>query len=188
MSRQLSFPKEKIRIYLVEKVHESARQSFEAAGYGVTLVPGSLGGAELREILADAHVLGLRSRTQVRGEDLAQAPRVLALGCFTVGTDQVDLPAARRRGIPVFNAPAGSTRSVAELALADILALSRKLAWRSARMHAGVWEKSAAGAFEVRGRTLGIIGYGRIGRQVAQLAEAIGMRVLFHDIAPVTPQ
>ena len=188
MVHHLSFPKEKIRIYLLEKVHESARHSFEAAGYSVTLVPGSLAGPELREVLADAHIIGLRSRTRIAADDMEHAPRLLAVGCFTVGTDQVDLPAARSRGLPVFNAPAGSTRSVAELAIADILALSRKLAWRSARMHAGVWEKSAAGAYEVRGRTLGIIGFGRIGRQVAQLAEAVGMRVLFHDVAPVPPQ
>ncbi len=188
MPRQLSFPKEKIRVYLAEKVHESAVASFAAAGYGVTQVPGALHGGELAEVLADAHIIGVRSRTHMGADQLREARRLLAIGCYTVGTDQVDLPTARSQAIPVFNAPSGSTRSVAELALGDILALSRKIAWRSARMHTGVWEKSAAGAFEVRGRTLGLVGYGRIGRQVAQLAEAVGMRVLFYDILPHPPQ
>ena len=187
MARHLSFPKEKIRVYLLEKVHESARESFESAGYGVTLVPRALQGAPLHEILAEAHVLGVRSRTQISGDDLQHARRLLSIGCYTVGTDQVDLAAARQSGVPVFNAPSGSTRSVAELTLGNILALSRKVAWRSARMHEGVWEKSALGAFEVRGRILGIVGYGRIGQQVAQLAEAVGIRVLFYDVAERQP-
>ncbi len=188
MTQRLSFPKEKMRVYLLEKVHESARAAFESAGYGVTQVAGALAGAELREVLADAHVIGVRSRTQIRGDDLAAARRLLAVGCYTVGTDQVDLAAARAGAVPVFNAPRGSTRSVAELALGNILSLARKTAWRSARMHAGIWEKSAAGAVEVRGRTLGIVGYGQIGQQVAQLGKAIGMRVLFHDVIEKAPQ
>ena len=188
MTRQLSFPKEKIRIYLAEKVHEAARQTFESAGYRVEQVGGALSGGELQSALVDAHILGVRSRTQIRGAELAVARRLLAVGCYTVGTDQVDLPAAQQHAVPVFNAPRGSTRSVAELAIADMLALARKIPWRSARLHQGFWEKSAAGAVEVRGKTLGIVGYGQIGQQTALLAEAIGMRVLYHDIEAKQPR
>lgn len=182
MAHQLSFPKAKIRVYLLEKVHEAAVGAFEAAGYGVVQVADAARGDELHEMIADAHVIGVRSRTQIRADDLKHARRLLTIGCYTVGTDQVDLAAARRAAVPVFNAPRGSTRSVAELALGNILALARKTAWRSARLHQGIWEKSAAGAYEVRGKMLGIVGYGQIGQQTAALAEAIGMRVLYYDI------
>lgn len=188
MTRQLSFPKEKIRVYLLEKVHEAAVGAFEAAGYGVVQVADAPRGDELHEIVADAHVIGVRSRTQIRGEDFEHARRLLTIGCYTVGTDQVDLATARGAAVPVFNAPRGSTRSVAELALGNILALARKTAWRSARLHQGIWEKSAAGAYEVRGKILGVVGYGQIGQQTAALAEAIGMRVIFYDIEAKQPQ
>ncbi|MCB0322650.1 MAG: phosphoglycerate dehydrogenase [Bdellovibrionales bacterium] len=187
MAKELSFPKEKIRVFLLEKVHPSAQETFEAAGYTVTLVPDALEGEELNAMLAEAHVVGVRSRTQIRAENLEHARRLLTIGCYSVGTDQVDLNATRRKAIPVFNAPHSSTRSVAELTIGNIFALSRKMPHRSAKMHEGRWEKSATGAFEVRGKTLGVIGYGHIGQQVALLGEAIGMTVLYYDVIPKLP-
>src|SRR5207253_4403025 len=131
--------------------------------------------------IADVHILGIRSKTRVTAEALAGARRLLTLGCFCIGTNQVALGAANGRGVPVFNAPFANTRSVAELMIAEIIALSRQLGERSREVHAGTWRKVAAQCFEVRGKTLGIIGYGHIGRQLGVLAESLGMRVIFHD-------
>ena len=135
----------------------------------------------------DAHILGIRSQSQVRAEVLKQCPRLLAIGCFCIGTNQVDVKAACLAGVPVFNSPFSNTRSVAELTIAEIVALHRRLADKSAELHAGKWDKSAAGAHEVRGRTLGIVGYGRIGSQVSVLAEAMGMRVIYFDVLSCLP-
>ena len=134
-----------------------------------------------------SHVLGVRSRTKVREEHLQHARRMLAIGCLSVGTDQVSIQDAARRGIPVFNAPHASTRSVAELTIGGVIALARRLGDKSSALHRGRWDKSLAGAHEVRGHTIGIVGYGHIGQQVGLLAEAFGMRVLFHDVVKKLP-
>lgn len=182
-----SFPKEKIKVLLLESIHPVAREQLAADGFVVTSSDKALEGAALHKAIADVHVLGIRSKTTLTPAALAAAPRLLAVGCFCIGTNQVDTAAARAAGIAVFNSPFSNTRSVAELTIAEIIALHRRLADQSARMHAGDWDKSAAGAHEVRGRTLGIVGYGHIGSQVSVLAEAMGMRVVFFDTASKLP-
>ena len=152
------------------------------AGYtAVTRLPRALDGAELREALQGVHILGIRSRTRITQDILAAADRLIAIGCFSVGTNQVDLDAATRRGIPVFNAPFSNTRSVAELTLAEIVMLMRRVMPRSNAAHQGGWEKSANDSHEVRGKVLGIIGYGNIGSQLSTLAESFGMKVIYYD-------
>jgi len=187
MDGQLSYPKSKIRVVLVEKVHPSAAETFREAGYEVNEIPNALDGEDLLRVMADAHILGVRSRTKVRAEHLAVARRLLAVGCFSIGTDQVELDAATTRGVPVFNAPFSSTRSVAELAICNVLNLARRVPHRSQRMHEGRWEKSVEGSVEVRAKTLGIVGYGHIGQQVGLLGEVLGMDVLFHDVVKKLP-
>ncbi len=187
MAKKYSFPKEKIKIALLEKIHPAAEQTFKDAGYQVESVPNALAKGELKALLADTHVVGVRSRTHIRAEQFKDAKRLLAIGCFSVGTDQVDLDAAARAGVAVFNAPYSSTRSVAELTLGNMLTLARRSAEKSAKMHQGIWEKSVSGAIEVRDKTVGIIGYGHIGKQVGLLAEAIGLNVLFYDIVKKLP-
>lgn len=182
-----SFPRHRIRIALLENVHPAAADALQARGYTVDVIPKALEGADLLEVMTSAHVVGLRSRTKLRAEHLAAAHKLLAVGCFSVGTDQVAIHDAATRGMPVFNAPHASTRSVAELALGCIIALARRLGDKSAALHQQHWDKSLAGAHEVRGRTVGLIGYGHIGQQVGLLAEACGMRVLFHDIVRKLP-
>lgn len=179
-----SFPKAKISVLLLEGIHERGRAMLAEEGFQVRSLAGAAEPGELAGLLESAHLVGIRSRTQLTGAALAGAPRLLAAGCFCIGTNQVDLAAARRGGVPVFNAPHSNTRSVAELTIAEIVALHRRLTDRSSGCHAGKWEKSAAGSHEIRGRTLGIVGYGHIGSQVSVLGEAMGMRVLFFDIAP----
>ncbi len=179
-----SYPKGKIRAVLLEGVHARGAAHLEQEGFQVELMPKALEGAALVRAVAGAHVLGIRSKTQVTAEVLSAAPKLLAVGCFCIGTNQVDLREACTRGVPVFNSPFSNTRSVAELTIAEIVALCRQLVDKSRKMHAGEWDKSAEGAHEVRGRTVGIVGYGRIGSQVSVLAEAMGMRVVFHDIVP----
>lgn len=182
-----SFPREKIKVVLLEGIHPRARELFEGEGFAVDAIPRALEGKALREAASGAHVLGIRSGTRMTGEALAGAPRLLGLGCFCIGTNQVDTASACQHGVPVFNSPFSNTRSVAELTIAEIVALFRRVIERSAQLHAGIWEKSAAGAREVRGKTLGIVGYGHIGTQVSILAEALGMRVIYHDIVPKLP-
>lgn len=186
-----SFPKDSIRVLLVEGVHPVAREAFEREGFSVATHAKALEGPALREAFTASggvHVVGLRSKTQLTCDLIeAASPRLLAVGAFCIGTNQIDLPAARARGVAVFNAPFSNTRSVAELTIAEIIALHRRLVDQSTGMHAGRWDKSAAGAHEVRGRTLGIVGYGHIGSQVSVLAEALGMRVLFYDVAAKLP-
>lgn len=179
---ETSYPRDRIRIVLLENPHPAAAEALREAGYTVDVIPKALEGDELARVVAGAHVLGVRSRTKVREAHLATAGRMLAIGCFSVGTDQVDIRAAARKGIPVFNAPHASTRSVAELTMGAVIALARRLGDKSAALHRRHWDKSLAGAHEVRGRTVGIVGYGHIGQQVGLLAEAFGMRVLFHDV------
>ncbi len=182
-----SFPKDKIRVVLLENIHPLGRAMLEAEGFSVEAMAGAPDEAALLRLVADAHAIGIRSKTDVTPAVLAAAPRLLTVGCFCIGTNQVDLAGARRQGVPVFNSPFSNTRSVAELTIAEIIGLHRRLTDKSAQMHAGVWDKSAAGAHEVRGRTLGIVGYGHIGSQVSVLAEAMGMRVLFYDIIAKMP-
>jgi D-3-phosphoglycerate dehydrogenase len=182
MSTTLSRSKERIKILLLEGISEMAVSALSAAGYGnVERHTKALNGDELREALSGVSMLGIRSRTQLTGAALDGQRSVIAVGCFSVGTNQVDLLAARDMGVPVFNAPFSNTRSVAELTIAEIVMLFRGIFPRSQSAHGGGWDKSAAGAHEVRGKTLGIIGYGNIGSQLADLAEAMGMRVIFYD-------
>jgi len=182
-----SFPVDRIEVLLLENVHPTAHEIIGAEGFRIEAVSSALGEDELADKLRSVHVLGIRSKTRVTERALAEAKRLLTIGCFCIGTNQVDLAAANRRGIPVFNAPFSNTRSVAELIVAEIIALSRQLGDRSREMHEGRWRKAAAGAFEVRGKTLGIVGYGHIGSQVGVLAESLGMRVLYYDTGAKLP-
>jgi D-3-phosphoglycerate dehydrogenase len=177
-----------MQFVLLEGIHANAVQLLQGSGLGhVVQDARALQGAELAQVLAGAHVLGLRSRTQLTGELLAQAPHLLAVGAFCIGTDQIDLQAAAARGIPVFNAPFSNTRSVAELVLAEVILLLRGIPQKNAELHRKVWSKSAKGAHEARGKVLGIVGYGHIGTQVGVLAEQLGMEVVFHDIESRLP-
>ncbi len=171
-----------IRILLLENIHASAREMLAAEGLRVETLTGALKEDELRARLEGVHILGIRSKTQVRKEVLAQAKSLMAVGAFCIGTNQIDLADANRAGVPVFNAPFSNTRSVAELVIAEIVLLARQLGDRSREVHAGTWRKVASGCYEVRGKTLGIVGYGHIGSQVGVLAEAMGMRVVSFDI------
>jgi D-3-phosphoglycerate dehydrogenase / 2-oxoglutarate reductase len=182
-----SFPKSKVKVLLLENVHPAAIDMFRAEEYQVESLPKALSEDELVARIAGVHLLGIRSKTRVSARVLAASSRLLAVGCFCIGTDQVDLAAAELAGVPVFNAPYGNTRSVAELVLAEIVALSRRLADQSKSLHAGEWTKSAAGCNEVRGKTLGIVGFGHIGSQLCIMAEAMGMQVLYHDVVSVLP-
>jgi len=182
-----SFPKGKIRVLLLESVAPSAIQMLEDDGYQVEAFARALTEEELIEQIVEVHVLGVRSKTRVTKRVLAAAKKLLVVGCFCIGTDQVDLAEAERRAVAVFNAPFANTRSVAELVIGEIIALYRKLTLCSQSLHEGVWNKSANGCFEIRGKTLGIVGYGHIGSQVAILAEMIGMRVLYYDVVPKLP-
>jgi D-3-phosphoglycerate dehydrogenase / 2-oxoglutarate reductase len=182
-----SFPKDQIKVLLLENVHPSAHELFHAEGFQLDLLPGALGPDELARRIEDVHVIGIRSKTRVTDAVLAAGRRLLTVGCFCIGTNQVDLAGANRRGIPVFNAPFSNTRSVAELIMSEIVMLSRRLGDRVREMHAGQWRKVATGSFEVRTKTLGIVGYGHIGRQIGVIAEALGMRVLFFDTAAKLP-
>ncbi|HEX7339196.1 MAG TPA: phosphoglycerate dehydrogenase [Rhodanobacteraceae bacterium] len=180
-----SFPKKDIRVLLLEGVSQTAVDGFHAAGYtNVEYHTKALPHDELIERIAEAHIIGLRSRTYLTPEVLAHARRLMAIGCFCIGTNQVDLDVARDAGIPVFNAPYSNTRSVAELVVAEAVMLKRGVPYRNAASHRGEWTKSATDSYEVRGKTLGIIGYGHIGTQVGVLAEAMGMNVIYYDIVP----
>jgi len=182
-----SFPKDQIKVLLLENIHTSAQQIFAAEHFQVEALKQALKEEELIEKISDVHVLGIRSKTHVTERVLAAGKRLLSVGCFCIGTNQVDLGAANRRGVPVFNAPFSNTRSVAELIISEIIALSRKLTERSQEVHTGVWNKASVDCNEVRNKTLGIIGYGHIGRQLGVLAEAMGIRVIFFDISSKLP-
>lgn len=186
--KKLSFNKSRIKFLFLEGLHANATDALTRDGYtAVRNLAKSLTGDALKTALADVHFLGIRSRTEVTEEMLAAAPKLIAIGCFCIGTNQVDLAAAARRGIPVFNAPYSNTRSVAELVLGEIIMLLRGIPEKNALVHRGGWTKSAVGSVEVRGKTLGIVGYGHIGTQIGILAEQLGMRVLFHDIEGKLP-
>ena len=179
----LSLAKDKIRILLLEGINDSAVELITGSGYtSTTRLMTALDGDELDEAIRNVHIIGIRSRTQLTDAVFAKAEKLIAVGCFSVGTNQVDLDAAQRRGIPVFNAPFSNTRSVAELVIGEIVMLFRRIFPRSVSAHDGGWDKSATGSIEVRGKTLGIVGYGSIGSQLSTLAEAMGMRVIYFDV------
>ena len=180
---ETSFDKNALKVVLLEGIHQSAVEAFHADGYpNVERHEKALPQARLIEVLRDAYLVGIRSTTYLTRDVFDAAPHLMAAGCFCIGTNQVDLDAAQAHGVPVFNAPFSNTRSVAELVLAEIVFLMRGIAERNAAAHRGGWIKTAAGSREARGKTLGIVGYGHIGTQVGVLAEALGMRVIFHDI------
>jgi len=182
--RNPSLPKERMKVLLLENISETAAAAFTSAGYtNVARLTKALDGKELVAALQDVRILGIRSRTQLRADIIDNTDRLIAVGCFSVGTNQVDLAAANAKAVPVFNAPFSNTRSVAELTIAEIVMLFRRIFPRSVGAHAGAWDKSAAGAHEVRGKTLGIVGLGNIGSQLAVLAEAMGMRVIYYDLS-----
>ena len=182
-SASVSFDKSLIKVVLLESVHSSAVDALRADGYvNVHQHPRALEGQALIDAIGDAHIVGIRSRTQLTADVLAAAPKIIAVGAFCIGTNQVDLEVAERLGIPVFNAPFSNTRSVAELVIAEVVMLLRGVPRRNARAHRGEWDKSPLGSYEVRGKTLGIVGYGHIGTQVGLLAEALGMRVQYYDV------
>ena len=177
-----SLPKHKIKFLLLEGISDSAVQILAGAGYeNVECLKTAVDGDALKAALQGVRVLGIRSRTQMTAGMLAATNSLMAVGCFSVGTNQIDLDAARHKGVPVFNAPFSNTRSVAELTMAEIVMLFRRTFQRSTAAHKGEWQKSAEQSFEVRGKTLGIVGYGNIGTQLSMLAEAMGMRVIFSD-------
>lgn len=176
-----------IKILLLENVHPCAHADLRAAGFEVDVEKGALGEDQLAERLKNYHVVGIRSKTQVTASILKRNPQLLTVGAFCIGTNQINLVEANRMGIPVFNAPYSNTRSVAELVLSEMIALSRQLGDVNSAAHRGEWLKSAKGAREVRGKTLGIVGYGHIGSQVSILAEALGLRVLYYDIIKKLP-
>jgi D-3-phosphoglycerate dehydrogenase len=183
-----SLDKSKIKFLLLEGIHASAVQTLKDAGYtNVELLPQALEGDELKQKIADAHFIGIRSRTQLTREVFEAARKLVAVGCFCIGTNQVDLEAAQEKGIVVFNAPYSNTRSVAELVLGEAILLLRGIPQKNAVAHRGGWLKSADNAFEIRGKTLGIVGYGSIGTQLSVLAEGLGMHVIFHDVVAKLP-
>ena len=187
-SVRLSLERNKLKVVLLEGIHPSAVEAFTADGYTqIETHPKALEGQALIDAIADAHFVGLRSRTQLTAEVLEKAQKLVAVGAFCIGTNQIALDAAAKRGVPVFNAPFSNTRSVAELVLAEIIMLMRGIPQKNALLHRGGWMKSAANSFEVRGKTLGIIGYGHIGTQLGLLAEHLGMRVVFYDIETKLP-
>ncbi|RIK98920.1 MAG: phosphoglycerate dehydrogenase [Burkholderiales bacterium] len=187
-AQRLSVPKEKLKVVLFEGIHSSAVDVLRNDGYtNIDIYKQSLSGDELAHAIEGAHFVGIRSRTHLTAEVLAQAPKLTAIGCFCIGTNQVDLDAAALRGVPVFNAPFSNTRSVAELVLGEIIMLMRGIPQKNAKLHRGGWDKSAANSWEVRGKVLGIVGYGHIGTQIGVLAEQLGMSVVFHDIESKLP-
>jgi D-3-phosphoglycerate dehydrogenase / 2-oxoglutarate reductase len=184
MSDKFSLQKEKIRVLLLEGVHKNALEYFNANGYtNVHMLPNALEGDELHEQIKTANIIGIRSRTQLDKTALNHADKLFAIGCFSIGTNQVDGFAAKMKGIPVFNAPFSNTRSVAELVIAECIFLVRDIPAKNAAAHLGKWLKSASRSYEVRGKNLGIVGYGHIGSQVSVLAESLGMNVYYYDIA-----
>ncbi|HYD64222.1 phosphoglycerate dehydrogenase [Azospirillum sp.] len=180
---KLSLSKEKISILLLEGIHDNAISELAARGYAtVERLPHALDEAQLLERIGSVHMIGIRSRTNLTAKVLEAAQRLFCVGCFCIGTNQVDLKAARKQGIPVFNAPYSNTRSVAELVIGDVIMLMRGIFEKSNLVHGGGWMKSAKDSYEIRGKTLGIVGYGHIGTQVSILAESMGMKVVFYDI------
>lgn len=182
MNTAISYPKNRINVLLLENVHNKAVEVMKKEGYNVSVYPAGMDEDELCEKIKNVSILGIRSKTQVTKKVLDHANRLMAIGAFCIGTNQIDLKACLKKGVAVFNAPFSNTRSVVELAIADIIMLMRQVFDRSVAMHQGRWEKSAQGSFEIRGKTLGIVGYGNIGAQLSVLAESLGLKVLYYDI------
>jgi D-3-phosphoglycerate dehydrogenase / 2-oxoglutarate reductase len=181
-------PRQPTNVLLLENIHPTAEEGFRSRKSGsIEKQAGALSEEQLIQVLPGFHVLGIRSKTRITERVLKSAPQLVAIGCFCIGTDQVDMDAATRRGVAVFNAPFSNTRSVAELTIAEVIMLARRAAQRSMELHSGLWEKSAKGCMEVRRKTIGIVGYGHIGPQVGLLAESLGMKVVFHDIVKKLP-
>jgi D-3-phosphoglycerate dehydrogenase len=185
---QTSYPKEKIQVLFLENISESAVRNFKMQGYSqITRLSKALTEEEMIEAVKNVHILGIRSKTQITPRILASAKRLQAIGCFCIGVNQVDLEAARMQGVAVFNAPYSNTRSVAELVIGSAIMLIRRIPDKNKAAHDGIWVKESSKSYELRGKTLGIIGYGNIGSQVSVLAESLGMRVLFYDIETKLP-
>lgn len=186
--KQTSYPKEKINILLLENISDTAVQNFKKAGYSsVKKIGGALSEEELIKAVKDVHLLGIRSKSQITKNILEAAGKLQAIGCFCIGVNQVDLKYAREKGITVFNAPYSNTRSVAELVIGLSIMLIRRIPDKNKAAHEGIWNKDAKGSYELRGKTLGIIGYGNIGSQLSVLAESLGMKVIFYDVQTKLP-
>jgi D-3-phosphoglycerate dehydrogenase / 2-oxoglutarate reductase len=187
-NKQTSYPKSKIKILLLENISEAAVEELIAAGYAeITQLKGAVSEAELCEAIKGVHILGIRSKTRVTANVLDHADKLLAIGCFCIGTNQVNLHAATEKGVAVFNAPYSNTRSVAELVIGLCVMLIRKITDKNLAAHNGIWLKDAKGSFELRGKTLGIVGYGNIGSQLSVMAEALGLNVIYFDIVTKLP-
>lgn len=182
MERALSYPKNRINVLLLENIHDHGIEKLKEEGYNVKVYPAGMSEDELCEAIKDVSILGIRSKTLVTKKVLDHANRLMAVGAFCIGTNQIDLVTCQRKGVAVFNAPFSNTRSVVELAIAEIILLMRNIPDKTAKMHEGIWDKSAKGSFEVRGKTLGIIGYGNIGTQLSVVAESLGLKVQFYDL------
>jgi len=183
-----SYPKEKINILFLENISDAAVKQFKDAGYSsVKKLGGALSEEQLIKEIKDVHLLGIRSKTQITKNILEAAHKLQAIGCFCIGVNQVDLKSARQQGVVVFNAPYSNTRSVAELVIGLAIMLIRRIPDKNAAAHQGIWKKEAKGSYELRGKTLGIIGYGNIGSQVSVLAESLGMKVIFYDTVTKLP-
>jgi len=186
--KNTSYPKEKVNVLFLENISDTAVRLFKDAGYtSVRKLTGALSEEDLLKEIKDVHLLGIRSKTQITSRVLDAAVKLQAIGCFCIGTNQVDLKKARDRGVVVFNAPYSNTRSVAELVIASSIMLIRRIPDKNSAAHQGKWMKDSKGSYELRGKTIGIIGYGNIGTQVSVLAEAMGMKVLFYDVVTKLP-
>jgi D-3-phosphoglycerate dehydrogenase / 2-oxoglutarate reductase len=187
-NKQTSYPRSKIKILLLENISDSAVEELEQSGYAeIKRISGAVSEEELAKAIKGVHILGIRSKTQVSEKVIDRADKLLAIGAFCIGVNQIDLPSATRRGIAVFNAPYSNTRSVAELVIGLCVMLIRRISDKNIAAHRGVWLKDAAGSFELRGKTLGIIGYGNIGSQVSVMAEALGLNVVYYDVLTKLP-
>jgi len=187
-SKNTSYPKDKINVLLLENISDAAVEEIKSEGYNsIKKISGALSEAELMKAVKDVHLLGIRSKTLVTDKVLAKANKLLAIGCYCIGVNQVNMTAATNNGVAVFNSPYSNTRSVAELVIGLSIMLIRKIADKNKAAHEGIWLKEAKGSFELRGKTLGIVGYGNIGSQVSVLAEALGMNVLFYDVESKLP-
>ncbi|HMP95038.1 MAG TPA: NAD(P)-dependent oxidoreductase, partial [Phnomibacter sp.] len=188
MAPKTSYPKEKINILLLENISETAIENIKQAGYAsVKKYNGALGEEELIKEIKDVHLIGIRSKTRITRRVLEHAPKLQAIGAFCIGVNQIDLQAATQHGVAVFNAPYSNTRSVAELVMGASIMLIRRIIDKNNAAHQGTWLKDAKGSYELRGKTLGIIGYGNIGSQVSVLAEVMGMKVIFYDVLTKLP-
>ncbi|MCB0716542.1 MAG: phosphoglycerate dehydrogenase, partial [Chitinophagaceae bacterium] len=187
-TKTTSYPKEKIRILLLENISDKAVKNFQRGGYvQIEKHSKSMSEEELMKAIKDVHILGIRSKTKITQKVLAAAKKLQAIGCFCIGVNQVDTNAAMQQGIVVFNAPYSNTRSVAELVIGAAIMLIRKVPDKNKAVHEGIWQKEANGSYELRGKTIGIIGYGNIGSQVSVLAESLGLKVIFYDIKTKLP-